>query len=167
MEFATACCLLVPARTFREVGLLEDGYFMYFEDAEFAARAGRSGARVSYRPRAKALHDVQGSTGGAGGGSSPAALYYWTRNRCRFISRNVRGPVRRLAAHAYVVGTRVLRMAQSAVAGREEARLIGRALIDGYLHRMTGPTYPPPRPSSPEVAKAPSSREREARGRTS
>jgi GT2 family glycosyltransferase len=158
MEFATACCLLVRGRIFREVGLLDEGYFMYFEDAELAARAGRTGARVAYRPTARALHDVQGSSGGSGSGSSPAALYYWTRNRCRFISRNVRGPLRQLTAHAYVVGTRVVRMAQAALAGRSrEARVIGRALVDGYLHGATGPTYPSPlpRPNAREAAKVP------------
>jgi GT2 family glycosyltransferase len=143
MEFANACCLLVRAQIFREVGLLDDGYFMYFEDSELSARAGRRGARVAYRPAARVLHDVQGSSGGTAGGSSPVALYYWTRNRCRFVARNVRGPVRRFAAHAYVIGTRAVRMAQAVLAGRrQEARLIGRALIDGYLRGATGPTYP-------------------------
>lgn len=143
LEFANACCLLVRGRVFREVGLLDDGYFMYFEDSELAARAGRTGARVAFRPAARVLHDVQGSSGGAGGGSSPAALYYWTRNRCRFISRNVRGPVRRLAAHTYVIGTRLVRIAQAVLAGRRgEAHLIARALVDGYVRRATGPTLP-------------------------
>lgn len=143
MEFANGCCLLVRGQTFREVGLLDDAYFMYFEDSELAARAGRNGARVAYRPAARALHDVQASSGGRGGSSSPVALYYWTRNRPRFIARNVRGPVRRLAAHAYAVGTRLVRMAQATLAGRpREARLIGRALVDGYLRRATGRTYP-------------------------
>jgi GT2 family glycosyltransferase len=142
MDFATACCLLARARIFREVGLLDDGYFMYFEDSELSARAGRTGARVAYRPAAVVLHDVQASSGGTGGEPSPAALYYWTRNRCRFISRNVRGPVRRLGAHGYVVGTRMVRMVQAALTGRRrEARLIGRALVDGYLRRATGPTF--------------------------
>jgi GT2 family glycosyltransferase len=143
MEFANGCCLLVRGRVFREIGLLDDGYFMYFEDSELAARAGRTGARVAYRPAARALHDVQASSGGTGGSSSPVALYYWTRNRYRFIARNVRGPGRRLAAHAYVVGTRIVRMAQATLAGRpREARLIGRALVDGYLRHATGCTYP-------------------------
>ena len=143
MEFANGCCLLVRSQVFREVGLLDDAYFMYFEDSELAARAGRTGARVAYRPAARVLHDVQGSTGGTGSGSSSVALYYWTRNRYRFIARNVRGPGRRVAAHAYVLGTRVVRMTQAALAGRfREARLIGRALVDGYVRRATGPTYP-------------------------
>ena len=142
VEFANACCLLVRERIFGEVGLLDQEYFMYFEDSELSARAGRSGARVAYRPAARVLHDVQGSSGGTGTGSSAAALYYWTRNRSRFISRNVRGPGRRLAAHAYVLGTRAVRMAQAALAGRpHEVRLIARALVDGYLRGATGPTY--------------------------
>jgi GT2 family glycosyltransferase len=147
MEFANACCLLVRGRIFRDLGLLDDGYFMYFEDSELAARAARTGARVAFRPGARVLHDVQGSTGGGRGGSSPAALYYWTRNRARFVSRNVRGPGRRLVAHSYVIGTRLVRIAQAVLAGRgAEARLIARALVDGYLRGATGPTFPDPLP---------------------
>lgn len=143
MSFANACCLLIRASVFREVGFLDDAYFMYFEDAEFAARAGREGARVAYRPAARVLHEVQGTTGSSVGGSSPMALYYWTRNRPRFISRNVPGAARRLAAHGYVLGTRAVRIAQAALGGRgREARIIGRALVDGYLRHRTGPTYP-------------------------
>jgi hypothetical protein len=154
MEFGNACCLLVRADVFEAVGFLDDGYFMYFEDSEFAARAGRSGARVAYRPAARVLHDVQGSSGRTQEAASPIALYYWTRNRGRFISRNVRGPVRRLAAHVYVLGTRVVRMAQATAAGRgREALLIGRALVDGYLRRATGPTYPFALPRAGEAAK--------------
>ncbi len=151
MEFANACCLLVRARIFRELGLLDDAYFMYFEDSELSARAARTGARVTYRPGARALHDVQASTGGTEGGSSPVALYYWTRNRRRFVTRNVQGPLRRLAVHAYVLGTRAIRMAQAALAGRgREALLIGRALVDGYVRGATGPTYPVPRAAAGE-----------------
>jgi GT2 family glycosyltransferase len=140
VEFGTACCLLVRARVFREVGLLDEGYFMYFEDSDLSARAGRTGARVAYRPAARVLHDVQASTGGANDGPPPLALYYWTRNRARFIARNVRGPVRRIGAHAYMIGTRAVRMAQAILAGRGgEARVIGRAMVDGYLRRATGP----------------------------
>jgi GT2 family glycosyltransferase len=154
MEFANACCLLVRARVFRDVGLLDDGYFMYFEDSEFSARAGRAGARVSYRPAARVLHEVQGTTGTSIGGSSPMALYYWTRNRGRFISRNVPGAARRVAAHAYVLGTRGIRIAQAALAGRgREARIIARALVDGYLRHRTGATYPFSPPRASEAAK--------------
>jgi GT2 family glycosyltransferase len=151
MEFGTACCLLVRARIFLEVGLLEDGYFMYFEDAELSARAARTRARVAYRPAARVLHDVQGSSAGSGDGPSPAMLYYWTRNRCRFITRNGPGPVRRFAAHAYTVGTRLIRIAQATLAGRHrDASLIGRALVDAYIHRATGPTCLAPRPNAEE-----------------
>jgi GT2 family glycosyltransferase len=143
VDFANACCLMVRARTFEQAGLLDDGYFMYFEDSELAARAGRTGARVAYRPAARVLHDVQGSSGRTGSGPSPAALYYWTRNRGRFITRNAPDPLRRLAAHGYVLGTRLARIAQAALTGRTgEARLIGRALVDGYLRRAVGPTFP-------------------------
>jgi len=143
VEFANACCLLMRASALEAVGLLDEAYFMYFEDADLAARALAAGGRVAYRPAARVLHDVQGSSGGGGPGPSPSALYFWTRNRSRFIARNAPDPVRRAVAHSYTLGTRVVRMGQAALAGRGgEARLIARALIDGYFRRATGDTYP-------------------------
>lgn len=144
MDFGNACCLLARVPSLRELGPFDEGYFMYFEDSELAARALRRGARVAYRPAARVLHDVQGSSGGEGGmRPSSAALYYWTRNRIRFIHRNAPDAARRLLAHAYVVGSRVVRIVQAARRGRwGDVRLIVRALVDGYVVRVTGPSYP-------------------------
>lgn len=152
MEFANACCVLARAEVLRTIGLFDEAYFMYFEDSDLAARALAAGARVAYRPAGRVLHDVQGSSGGGAGGPSASALYYWTRNRRRFIARNAPDPVRRLAAHAYCIATRLVRIAQAAASGRGgEARLIGRALVDGYLRGATGPTFPHACPGRPEA----------------
>jgi GT2 family glycosyltransferase len=143
VEFANACCMLVRAETLRIIGLLDDAYFMYFEDSDLAARALARGARVAYRPAARVLHDVQGSSGGTGEGPSPSALYFWTRNRTRFITRNAPGVARRLVAHAYAISSRLVRIAQAGLAGRGgEAGLIARAMLDGYVRHATGDTFP-------------------------
>ena len=131
------------AETLRTIGLLDDAYFMYFEDSDLAARALARGVRVAYRPAARVLHDVQASSGGVGEGPSASALYFWTRNRARFIARNAPGVAYRLVAHAYAISSRMVRMAQAGLAGRSgEAGLIARALLDGYVRRATGDTFP-------------------------
>lgn len=143
VDFANACCMLVRAETLRTIGLLDDAYFMYFEDSDLAARALARGVRVAYRPAARVLHDVQASSGGVGEGPSASALYFWTRNRARFIARNAPGVAYRLVAHAYAISSRMVRMAQAGLAGRSgEAGLIARAMLDGYVRRATGDTFP-------------------------
>jgi len=155
VDFANACCMLVRAETLRTIGLLDDAYFMYFEDSDLAARALARGARVAYRPAARVLHDVQGSSGGTVEGPSARALYFWTRNRNRFIARNAPDVARRLVAHSYAIGSRLVRMAQAGLSGRGgEVGLIARAMLDGYIRRATGDTFPGRTLPSVESARA-------------
>jgi hypothetical protein len=144
VEFANACCLLVRAQAFRDLGLLDEAYFMYFEDSDFIARLVRSGGRILYQPAAGALHDVYGSSGGVPARPSLLALYYSTRNRWRFIARNAPDPLRRLVAHGFTIASRVARILEAVARGRgAEAATIGRGLRDAYLRGLGGPTYDP------------------------
>jgi GT2 family glycosyltransferase len=142
IDFANACCLLVRAETFARIGLMDEAYFMYYDDSDFSARIRRAGGRIRYVPSARVLHEVQGSSGGTSDRPSLLALYYTTRNRPRFIRRNAPSWLHRLIAHCYTIGTRVIRIAQALTAGRwREARIVGEALDDGYLRRETGSTH--------------------------
>jgi GT2 family glycosyltransferase len=144
VQSATACCLLVRSDAFRQVGLLDEGYFMYFEDADFAVRLNKSGRRIAYEPRARVLHDVFGSSGGAPDRPSPVALYYSTRNRSQFIARHAPDAFRRLVAHGFTIGSRVIRLLQALAGGRRaDAAAIGRGLRDAYIRRSTGRTFDP------------------------
>lgn len=42
-EFATGCAMLVRAAVFEEIGLLDEDFFLYWEDADFSWRARRAG----------------------------------------------------------------------------------------------------------------------------
>jgi GT2 family glycosyltransferase len=140
VESATACCLLVRSEAFREVGLLDESYFMYFEDADFSARLVKAGHRIAYEPLARVLHDVFGSSGGAPNRPSRVALYYSTRNRSRFISRHAPDPFRRLVAHGFTIGSRVVRLLQALARGRPgDAAAIARGLRDAYIRRKPPP----------------------------
>jgi hypothetical protein len=142
VQSATACCVLIRSRAFREVGLLDESYFMYFEDADFAARLGKAGGQIRYEPAAEVLHDVFGSSGGGAHQPSPLALYYSTRNRAQFISLHAPDPLRRAVAHVFTLASRLVRAAQSLARGRlRDAAAIGRGLWDGYIRPRRGGTF--------------------------
>jgi GT2 family glycosyltransferase len=144
VQSATACCLLVGRRAFQEIGLLDEAYFMYFEDADFSARLGRAGLTIAYQPQARVLHDVFGSSGGAPDRPSRLALYYSTRNRSLFITRHAPDLFRRLVAHGFTITSRIVRLLQALVGGRPgDAAAIARGLRDGYLAPTTGRTFDP------------------------
>jgi len=141
---ATACCLLVRSEVFREIGLLDQDYFMYFEDADFSARLNRASHTISYQPQARVLHDVFGSSGGVPGRPSPLALYYSTRNRSLFIARHAPTVFHRLVAHAFTAGSRMVRLLQALIGGRSrDAAAIAQGLRDSYLTPTVGKTFQP------------------------
>ena len=57
VDFVTGAAMAVSRAMMEEVGLLDEGFFMYFEDADWCTRARRHGYRVIYVPEALAIHD--------------------------------------------------------------------------------------------------------------
>ncbi|MBW4054019.1 MAG: glycosyltransferase family 2 protein [Proteobacteria bacterium] len=86
--YVTGCSLLARKEMMDAVGLLDDGLFLYFEDADWSARAKTALWKLMYCPDSLVYHKVSLSVGGA---ASPALLYYTARNRLYFVTRNFPG----------------------------------------------------------------------------
>jgi N-acetylglucosaminyl-diphospho-decaprenol L-rhamnosyltransferase len=56
VDWVSGACLIVPAELFHEVGPLDEGYFMYWEDADWCLRAHRLGYSVLYEPTLVVTH---------------------------------------------------------------------------------------------------------------
>jgi GT2 family glycosyltransferase len=80
-ELATGCCMLIKNDVFKKIGLLNDKYFLYYEDSDFSMRAKNAGFKIMYVPTSMVWHKNAGSTGGSG---SALQDYYITRNRLMF-----------------------------------------------------------------------------------
>ncbi len=63
VDFLTACALMVRADAIRRVGLLDEGYFMYAEDADYSVRASQAGFNLACATQAVIRHKVSRSTG--------------------------------------------------------------------------------------------------------
>jgi len=63
------------------VGLFDEQYFLYYEDADLNERIKKAGYHIYYVPTAAIAHVNASSTGGAG---SIIQDYYITRNRMLF-----------------------------------------------------------------------------------
>ncbi|MDL1972723.1 MAG: glycosyltransferase family 2 protein, partial [Deltaproteobacteria bacterium] len=84
VEFAPCCSLLINRKLLEEIGLLNEDYFLYYEDTEFCIRTLKAGWTIWYNPYSKVYHK-----GGASIGlwlQSPLSAYYATRNilLCQF-----------------------------------------------------------------------------------
>ncbi len=64
IEYASGCCILTRRAVLDKIGLLDESYFMYTEDADWCMRARRAGFRIIYEPRACIWHKVSMSSGG-------------------------------------------------------------------------------------------------------
>lgn len=80
-DFVTGCALLARRAIIEQVGLLDERFFVYYEEAEWCARAQRAGFRVVHVPRSKIWHKIPLDARD----SSPAVHYYMTRNRLLFL----------------------------------------------------------------------------------
>ncbi len=55
-DFISGCAMLIKKEVFREIGLLDEKYFLYYEDADFCLRAGRKRFKCAVIPSARAIH---------------------------------------------------------------------------------------------------------------
>jgi len=79
--FATGCCMLIRKEVVEKIGLLDEKYFLYFEDVDYSLRAKKAGFKIVYFPKAHLWHKNAASSGKPG---SATHVYYQTRNRLYF-----------------------------------------------------------------------------------
>jgi len=56
VDYTTGCAILVKSEVFRQVGLFDPAYFMYFEDCDLSLRVRHCGYRIVYAPTAIVWH---------------------------------------------------------------------------------------------------------------
>ena len=56
-EYLTGCALLVKKSVFEKIGLFDEKFFLYYEDADFSLRAKKAGFFLLVLPSAVAIHD--------------------------------------------------------------------------------------------------------------
>ena len=83
--YACGCAFFVSAKKLGEVGLLDEDFFLYFEETDWCYRARRRGYPSRFVPEARLWHKVSVSFGGE---RSPLALYFLTRNRLLWARRH-------------------------------------------------------------------------------
>jgi GT2 family glycosyltransferase len=64
VDYLTACCILVKREVIDRIGMLDERYTMYGEDADWCIRAVRAGYELLYVPSAVVWHKISASSGG-------------------------------------------------------------------------------------------------------
>jgi len=81
INFASGCCMLIRKEVFEKVGMFDERYFLYYEDADLCERIQNAGFFLYYVPEAFLYHLNASSSGGAG---NTLQDYYLTRNQMLF-----------------------------------------------------------------------------------
>ncbi len=148
VSFMSGCCILVRAAALRQVGLLDERFFAYYEDGDWCLRASAKRLRLRYVPSAVLWHKGSASVrkntlGQSVGFASPFALYLETRNRIWVLRDHAGRPVPYLTALA-ALGYRCLYLSAAFTVLRrfEKLRAVWRGVRDGFGPRSR-PTYAP------------------------
>lgn len=83
LDYLCGCALLVPKEVFEKIGLLDEDFFLYWEDADFSIRAKKASFQLMVYPEAKVFHKVSQSSKG----KFHHAYFFW-RNRLLFLKKH-------------------------------------------------------------------------------
>ncbi len=133
VSWVSGCALLVRREMIETVGMLDERFFMYWEETEWCLRAVKAGWRIVHAPAARLWHKgVQRDYR-----PQPYVMYYMTRNRFLML-QTLRGP-RTAWLDAWVQTLRTLISYTLKPKWREEKRtertMLWRALRDFLASR--------------------------------
>ncbi len=77
-DYITGCALLIGAGTIKRIGLLDERFFLYWEDVDWGLRAKRAGLKNRVVPSSRIWHKISVSSGGM---ESLVRVYHKTRSR--------------------------------------------------------------------------------------
>lgn len=86
MSYVVGAAMLVRRAYLEQVGLMQEDYFLYYEEIDWATR-GQGRFRLGYAPESVVFHKEGASIGTSAGGGSPLSLFYLFRNRVRYAWR--------------------------------------------------------------------------------
>lgn len=94
VEYTPTCFALIRREVFLRVGMMDEAYFVYYDDTDFMYRATKIGSEtIAYVPSSRLWHKESTSTGGQ---MSDFAVRYMERNSTYFLYKNLRFPQRQI-----------------------------------------------------------------------
>jgi N-acetylglucosaminyl-diphospho-decaprenol L-rhamnosyltransferase len=147
VDWVAGASMMVRRAVFEQVGLIDEAYFLYFEEVDFLLRARRAGFRTFYVPASRVIHHVGASTGVTNERQAPRRIpTYWFDSRRRYFVKNHGVLHAALADSAFLVGhalERLRRVAQPRAGRGDPPHLLSDYLRNSVLAR--GPALEPER----------------------
>lgn len=90
VDVASGAAMLVKQEVFDKVGLMDEDFFLYYEETDWCLQVQCAGYKIMAVPDSVVLHKVSAALGE----TSPVIDYYMLRNHLHFVSRHWSGPAR-------------------------------------------------------------------------
>jgi GT2 family glycosyltransferase len=89
VDWVSGASLMVKREVFEAVGLMDENYFLYYEETDFILNAKRAGWQCWYVPQSRVFHVAGASTGMVDRPPEPRRLpHYWFESRRRYFIKN-------------------------------------------------------------------------------
>ena len=85
-DWVSGACMIVRRSVIEDIGLMDDQFFLYFEEVDYCWRAKQAGWEIWYVPQARVLHLEGASTGIRAVAKRRAS--YWYDSRRRFFIKH-------------------------------------------------------------------------------
>lgn len=147
-EWTSFACVLIRCEVIDQLGLMDEGYFMYYDDVDYCRRAMRAGWKILHWPEARVVH--------LRGGSGPVKDAIATRkrpkrylyeSRSRYFGRFYGGRLGCLMANTCWLAGRSISFCRE-LFGRKKPHTCEHAVFDiwtNWLNPLKDPVIPEPK----------------------
>ncbi|PSB03070.1 glycosyltransferase family 2 protein [Merismopedia glauca] len=144
VEWTSFACVLIRQKVIEQIGYLDEGYFMYFEDIDYCRRAQAAGWKILHCPDARVVH----LRGGSGSVKSDLATRkrpraYLYASRARYFTKFY-GQAGLWTANLLWMAGRAISLGRELI-GNKEPHICDRQSQDiwiNFLQPLKEPTLP-------------------------
>jgi GT2 family glycosyltransferase len=88
-DYISGCCVIIKRAVFEKIGLFDERFFLYFEDADLQIRAIKNGFKLILDKKVEVLHELKGVSENTN--KSFTNLFYNLQSNLLFILKYQRG----------------------------------------------------------------------------
>lgn len=122
-EYATGCAMMVSKKVFKKIGLLDERFFLYYEDADFSLRAKKVGFDILVIPDTTVHHSEQSNS------KNKNKTYWLVRSGILFFKTHSSFP-RQLWLVLYINGRKIKNFFDVIFSKNPLAKDVRRAYVD-------------------------------------
>lgn len=123
-EYICGCAMLIKKEVFKKIGLLDEKYFLYYEDADFSVRALKAGFELQIIPSVQVFHHEASS-------ENPNKLYWLVLSGLQFFHTQSPAYIKPWIVF-YTLLRRLKNKVDILIKPSEEAQEVSRAYFDYF-----------------------------------